>query len=275
MGNLGKRVATAVVLIPLVVFAILELPSLWLGGALGAIALAGLWEWTALAGWTARPGLRWGYLLVSVGLMVLATAAPEEHLVQVAGLGLGWWLVAFAGVIAYQCGVSVTGRWSSPVWAMFGWLVVIPAWCAVLAVHRDGTQGPWLVLALMVIIWMADIGAYFAGRRFGQRKLASRVSPGKSWEGAAGGAVAALLAAAAFVPLLGAGKAAGFMLVAAVTIVVSVFGDLTESLFKRLSGTKDSGSLLPGHGGVLDRIDSLTAAAPFFAIGVLLTGVST
>ena len=122
----------------------------------------------------------------------------------------------------------------------------------------------------MLLIWGADSGAYFAGRAFGKRKLAPKVSPGKSWEGVIGGLLTALVAAVIATQWLGAvGGLAGFLALVAVTVFISVLGDLSESLFKRVMALKDSGGILPGHGGVLDRIDSLTAAAPIFALGLL------
>lgn len=128
--------------------------------------------------------------------------------------------------------------------------------------------GNWLILSVMVLVWSADIGAYFSGKAFGKRKLAPKVSPGKSWEGVYGG-LAVSLGITAAVGVSRDWTVAQFiagLLGAAVIVFISVIGDLTESMFKRQSGVKDSSNLLPGHGGVLDRIDSLTAAIPVFAV---------
>jgi phosphatidate cytidylyltransferase len=126
----------------------------------------------------------------------------------------------------------------------------------------------------MVLVWGADIGAYFSGKAFGKKKLAPRVSPGKSWEGLYGG-LAASLAITLVVGLQQGWSTLSVLLAlagAALVVLISVVGDLTESMFKRQSGIKDSSNLLPGHGGVLDRIDSLTAAIPLFATLLWLAG---
>jgi phosphatidate cytidylyltransferase len=157
---------------------------------------------------------------------------------------------------------------------LVGLAVLVPPWLALVAVHGSGSLGPWLMLFLLVLIWTADSGAYFAGRRFGRRKLAVHVSPGKSIEGVLGALLLGGLFALACGHALGyAGAAlAAFVLLGIATVLVSVLGDLFESLIKRYRAVKDSGGLLPGHGGVLDRVDSLTAAAPFFAVGLAWLG---
>ena len=148
-------------------------------------------------------------------------------------------------------------------------LVLIPAWLALVRLHA---QGPALMLFLLLLVVAADIGAYFAGRHFGRNKLAPRVSPGKTWEGVMGGVVGAAVVALVGVSIFHV-SAAPFIGLSLVTVLASVVGDLTESLFKRHAGVKDSGSLLPGHGGVLDRVDSVTAAAPIFLVGLERLGL--
>jgi phosphatidate cytidylyltransferase len=148
-----------------------------------------------------------------------------------------------------------------------GLLILLPAWQGLILI-KQWPLGNWLILAVMVLVWGADIGAYFSGKAFGKRKLAPKVSPGKSWEGVYGGLAASLLITAIVGVTRGwSGSQFVFgLLGAAVVVFISVVGDLTESMFKRQSGIKDSSNLLPGHGGVLDRIDSLTAAIPVFAV---------
>jgi phosphatidate cytidylyltransferase len=156
-----------------------------------------------------------------------------------------------------------------------GILVLVPPFIAlarVLLAARGFARGPEMVLWMLLLVFAADIGAFFAGRKLGRHKLAPRVSPGKTWEGAIGG-----LAAVAVVALIGTLHfglpVAGGVAFACGVGAFSVIGDLTESMFKRAAGLKDSGSLLPGHGGVLDRIDSVTAAAPLYALGLFGSGV--
>jgi phosphatidate cytidylyltransferase len=148
-----------------------------------------------------------------------------------------------------------------------GLVVLVASWVALMGLRDE--FGPGYVLFLFLLIWVADIGAYFAGRRWGRRKLASIISPGKTWEGALGAGTAALaLALAGAVVLDWGSRWPGFVAICMVTVGFSIAGDLFESMMKRQRGLKDSGSLLPGHGGVLDRVDSLTAAAPVFLLGL-------
>jgi phosphatidate cytidylyltransferase len=153
-----------------------------------------------------------------------------------------------------------------------GWMFLLPGWIALVALHRDGWER---VLMLFAIIWAADAAAFFGGRRWGKTQLAARVRPAKTWEGVASacGAVLLLSLLGAALYRLSVPATAALCLVALLTLAVSITGDLFESLLKRNRGVKDSGSLLPGHGGVLDRIDSLTAAAPVFFIGLAIIGV--
>jgi phosphatidate cytidylyltransferase len=188
--------------------------------------------------------------------------------VWIALTGVLWWVLAAYLVWRYQRRgqVDVGGVFRR---ALAGGLVLVPAWAAAVALHGSPGAGPWILVYLLAVVWCADTAAFFVGRRWGRRRLASRVSPGKSWEGAAGALVCLVplaLACAGPLGMHGADRMA-FVLLTLASAVVSILGDLTESLYKRLAGLKDSGGLLPGHGGVLDRIDSLTAAAPLFFLG--------
>ncbi|MDZ7751041.1 MAG: phosphatidate cytidylyltransferase [Gammaproteobacteria bacterium] len=269
LSSLTQRVLTALVLVPLVVAAILLLSPPGFAALLGLFVLGGAWEWSAMAG-LGDTRRRVAYVLVTAavlglvyGLLARPAAGPLLLL-----LALVWWALAAALVVRFQLqGVFTTGGpWSR---GASGLLILVPAWFALVVLHRQEAGGPWLVLFLLVLIWGADTAAFFVGRRWGSRRLASRVSPGKSWEGVAGAVVAVLVLALAVGEPLGFGESlVPFLTLVALTVAASVLGDLTESLYKREAGLKDSGSLLPGHGGVLDRIDSLTAAAPLFVLGL-------
>ncbi len=150
-----------------------------------------------------------------------------------------------------------------------GVLTLLPSLAAVVAVRA---VSPWYLLILLLLTTSADIGAYFAGRAFGKRKLAPLVSPGKTWEGVMGGVAAVILVAAIASHWL-PGSPLSFTLICVGVALISVVGDLSESLFKRQAGLKDSGTLFPGHGGVLDRVDSLTAAAPLYWLGLHWLGL--
>lgn len=270
---LKQRVITAVVLAAL--FLALLFLSPWYIFALGtgvAMILA-VWEWSALAGWRQLP-VRLGYVALTVALGLAAAAtlvwSGDESLVRSALLVVcGWWALALLWVQGYP---SSAVLWSRPVVrSLMGWLVLLPAWCGLLFLHRE-PNGALLILLVVLLVACADIGAYFSGRAFGKRKLAPAVSPGKSWEGVVGGLFLALLVALLVHALWGQGNWLAVVVLVVPTVLVSVLGDLLESMVKRYCGVKDSGHLLPGHGGILDRIDGLSAAIPVFALALILTG---
>jgi len=274
--NLTQRIITAALLAPLAILGVVALPTQYFSLALGAVVLAGAWEWAGLAGW-ARGTERAAYVLI-VGVLLVAISQWDGFVMPGWGhgwqllsmMGLIWWCVALGLVARFEGGAAIRLLDRPAVHALIGWLILLPAWAALVAVHQYDRIGPLLVLFLMAIIWGADTGAYFAGRRFGQRRLCPRTSPGKSWAGVVGGLFAAGLfsAAAGFFAALPLEQGLALVALSLGATLLSVLGDVTESLFKRRIGVKDSGRLLPGHGGVLDRIDSLTAAAPFFALVV-------
>lgn len=276
MSSLARRVATAAVLVPVVVLGVLMLPTPYFGGLMALFVLAGSWEWADLSGYPAAA--RAAYTLVMALLLLGAGAAADNLLggLIISSAGVVFWIGAVAWVARYQSGNAtpvLEGRGSL---SLIGVLVLVPAWTALYLLHGAGGFGPERVLLLMLLVWGADIGAFFAGRRFGRRKLASRVSPGKSVEGVVGGvalAAGVVVVYTSWRPVVPA-PAPAVALLAAVTALASVLGDLLESLVKRRAGRKDSGVLVPGHGGVLDRIDSLTAAAPVFALGLILLGAT-
>ncbi|MGQ0657687.1 MAG: phosphatidate cytidylyltransferase [Chromatiales bacterium] len=263
-AELSVRVLTAAALITGVLSGLWWLPVNALAALLGVIALLGAWEWTAMAGCKPR-SLRYVYVAATSLAMAVLYYFLDRESVQTAvwWVGAAWWVMAAWLVVRYQTGGPDPQHGQAGKLAA-GWLILLPAWAALVVLAGNG---PWEAVVLMLLVWIADSAAYLYGRRFGRHRLASRVSPGKSWEGF----IAALLTAAvvAFVVAGSTGSARlAFVALGMVTVLFSVIGDLAESLYKRLAGMKDSGSMLPGHGGVLDRIDSLTAAAPVFALGM-------
>ena len=271
MSNLVKRIVTAAVLIPLVIATIFLLPWTGTGTVFAIVLLAGAWEWSALAGW--RTHARVAFVMVIALSIAGVGVAGYQWSLLICALASVWWLYASVRVVLLQR-TRLWPRPSAALWFVHGWAILVPAWLALVELHRSGPSGPALVMLLMVIVWLADIGAYFAGRAFGRRKLASNVSPGKTWEGATGGALSALCAVIGYGLWQLPQQWALLLALGTVTVIVSVFGDLTESAFKRISGIKDSGGLLPGHGGILDRIDSLTAASPMFLLGAIGLGIT-
>ena len=268
------RLLAALVMAPVAIAAILLLPTEWMV-ALAAVAfLAGLWEWFDLAG--IEDSLSRTVLLVAnLGLMVAivwgsrASTGFSMALLQVATIvGVIWWLVALAWLGRYRFASSDVG-YARTLKLAAGALAVIPAWCALAWIHASEPNGHRWLLAALMTVWAADTGAYFVGRKFGKHKLAPRVSPNKTIEGLIGGVAAGVVVGLAFAWFAGATPAQLpiVALVALVAVLFSVIGDLFESLLKRHADVKDSGHLIPGHGGVLDRIDGVLAALPVFALG--------
>lgn len=266
---LKQRIITALILAPIAIACVFLLPPLQFSLFVGGFILIASWEWANLA--DLEGYARFVYAGIVLLLLVTVTFLPP---VIVLGLGAIWWTVAFLLVIQYP---RATHLWSSPmVRYLLGFFVLVPGFVS-LNVLKAMPDSNFLILLLFLLIWGADIGAYFAGRAFGKRKLAPEVSPGKSWAGVYGGLVTAAAIAIAMAlfngdPSLLSWRGIVFLLGCCVIVLVSVLGDLTESMFKRARGVKDSSNLLPGHGGVLDRLDSLFAAGPVFALFVLLFG---
>lgn len=265
---LKQRLITAAILIPPAVWAILVLPNGYFAGVLAALVMLAAWEWTALMGLSATP-VRGAY----VALMLLALwGVYQLPLLPVLLAALVWWLIAILCVIRFPGGATF---WTTPpIAALIGILLLTPPWRALVDTHASIALGPSFVLFLMALIWAGDGAAYFAGRRWGRTKLAPRISPGKTWEGVGGALVAVVLLAVAGSLALAPDRLYGFIALCVATLLFSIFGDLLESMFKRHSGIKDSGTLLPGHGGMLDRIDSLTAASPIFVLGLVVLGMA-
>ncbi len=272
--SLRSRVVTAVLLAPLAIAGVLGLPTPWFAFALGSVCAFGMVEWARLIGCRGLPA--------QIGLALLSVAVPmglwhwrADGALRVAiVVGVAWWPLAALWLRNYSFGAVERGR-NLTLKAAAGLLTVAPAWAGAVALHALPERGPWWVLFVLVLIWCADIGAYFVGKRYGTTKLAPRISPGKTRAGLWGAlATSALYAVPAGFALGHAdGPLLALVALALVTVVVSVVGDLFESLIKRHSNVKDSGNIFPGHGGVFDRFDSLFAALPVFAAGKLLLGL--
>ncbi len=266
------RILTALVLLPLVIAGVLYLPTTGFALLLAAVILIGADEWTRLAAFT-KPTQRIFYLLsMALAMAVIHTglANPLLSLSLFAAAAFGWLVISLL-IIRYRPERPlVPGR---PVKLLIGYFVLLPTWASLVYLHGYGAQGPALVLYTLSLSWVADTGAYFSGRRWGKVKLSPHISPKKTREGVYGALVAVGLWSGLLIWLRPeAGSISLLVLLCLLACLVSVIGDLFESLLKRQAGIKDSGNLLPGHGGILDRIDSLTAVAPVFTLGLLLLG---
>ena len=280
---LKQRIITALILAPAAILAIFYLSLINFAAAMLVVMAIGAWEWGPLMGCANK---RYRIAFVSVTSILIATLwyflpldtlwdAPK-HLVDEANivlwLAVAWWLLSAGLTFLYP---RFSKFWSShrSVRGLFGWLTLVPTWLAFMALRSSDYQvdpyhGAQLLMFLFLMVWSADVGAYFVGKSIGKHKLLPNVSPGKTLEGFLGGVVFAcvlVVVAGYFIDW----TMAQYRIVIPVTILIttiSVLGDLNESMFKRQAGVKDSGTILPGHGGILDRIDSLTATAPIYAL---------
>ncbi|MGN6790659.1 MAG: phosphatidate cytidylyltransferase [Rhodanobacteraceae bacterium] len=273
---LKQRVITALILAPLIVALIFLTNASVFAALLGLIFLLGMWEWTRMAGVHGYP-LRVASLLGYAILFALLWQVCKTSWWWLPVLaGLAWWLQALYWLAHHRFGAGRTPAHAA-LKLVAGAFVVVPAWCAVVVMHGDMAEpntgrGHWWVLFFACIVMAADIGAFSAGRRWGHTKLAPLISPGKTREGVYGA-----LVCSGIVGLIGgallkvpADRLPAIVVLALVTVLFSIVGDLFESLVKRHAGVKDSGALFPGHGGVFDRMDSIVAALPIFVLGKFL-----
>ncbi len=276
---LKQRIITALLLLPLVLAAIFFMPTIWFMLILAIVMLAGTIEYVRLAGFSGAIATS-AFVLTQTAIFVLLYMCRDswdkDALIWLGGFAIAW-LLLFSRLALFRSNTIIDTRYRllSFVTAIIS---VTGGWFALSWLHMQD-QGPWLILLLLLIVWAADTGAYFSGKAFGKRKLAPHISPGKTIAGLVGGLIlSALIAllAVRWIPsarlLLPLGTVQIIWL-SLITVLISVGGDLMVSLHKRISGFKDSSQLLPGHGGILDRMDSLLAAAPFFALGLLLASV--
>lgn len=272
---LHKRIATASVLIPPVVVGVLMLPTLALASLFGIVITLGAWEWATLIGLS-----RAGYVGF-IGIMLITTwelVQNSQRLVTLLTFTVTMWGLGLLVVWRYP---ELPSWWPTrSVQAVVGVLVLVPAWATLVALHGGilprGTDGPRYTIFLFILVWIADTAAFFSGKRWGIHRLAPRVSPAKTLEGLLGAGLATVVTAVVGAWWLGLDIQQWilFVVLCETTLLSSVLGDLMESVIKRTQGAKDSGILLPGHGGVLDRIDSLTAAAPVFVFQLALSGAN-
>ncbi len=256
-----QRIITAVIALLALMLVLFLVPQQIAMLVIVAVMLGGAWEWSAFFGLSGNGGRVLYVIVISALLAAVMFLAVDAALIF--KVSLVWWVIALIWAFFFPTPIPAVVSW------LAGLLVLVPLYLALVTLY---IAGPMTLLFVLLIVWVADSGAFFAGRTMGRVKLAPRISPGKTWEGVIGGLLAVVLLTllrslwvdtdlAVFVP---------FCLAIA---CISIVGDLTVSMFKRTAGLKDSGSLFPGHGGVLDRIDSVAAAAPLYALGLGWAGL--
>lgn len=263
-----KRIVTAVLLIVPLLAALYLLPSAWLVPLFGAVIFVAALEWAALCGLVKTARLAYAIALTALGAaLAFAVLYRSDIIWPVTIVAALWWLWALVDLtrtsgLYFSFTAKVVG----------GFVVLVSTWVAAIFLHATDARRPLTLLFVLVLVWVADSAAYFAGRAFGRTKLAPSISPGKTVEGVAAALVAVMLLAyfcGTMIWSLQGPRLAVWVVCAVAVALVSVLGDLSESKLKRMAGVKDSGTLLPGHGGVLDRIDALTSAIPVYALGWL------
>jgi len=278
---LKLRIITALVLGPFILWSVLAFSHRAIAIELAIILLLGAWEWARMAGIT-NSYARIFYALILGLLMTVGSSLLHvfpENLTIVLYVATGWWIFCLLWLVrAEQKGIEVKSVFPGYVVVInlgIGIVVLLGAFVAITGLHQAQEYGPYYIISLLVLIWVADSAAYFTGKAIGKHKLSPNVSPGKTWEGVLGAMVATVIASYVLAILLklDSTKIFPFIALGIVSIVFSVIGDLFESMFKRKAGIKDSSHILPGHGGILDRIDSLVAAAPLFYLGLILAGI--
>ena len=260
---LKKRIMTAIFLLVLFLSSVFYLPNALFAALLAAVILVAAWEWAGLLHLEKKQTIL--YIFVT-GLLLMGAWVVRDASLYIYLIAALWWIIAAWWVMLYP----KYQYWAKPVLlSVVGWLTLIPAWVACVKLQADQAL---LLIYGFVIIWAGDTGAYFVGRKWGHNKLAPFVSPGKTIEGFCGGLCTVFLCVYILIYFFGfpVKVVSAQIFIIAVTFLAAVFGDLFESMVKRWSGKKDSGNLLPGHGGVLDRIDAVCSAMPIFALGIYL-----
>lgn len=286
---LKHRIITALVLAPATIASIFYLPLPYFSALMLVVMGIGAWEWGPLMGFSNKRR-RLAFVFITSTLIAslwyyfpllelwVNISTLQDSIIYILWLAVAWWVLSAALTFLYP---RYSTFWSShrSIRGVFGWLTLVPTWLAFIVIRSseyevDSYHGAQLIMFLFLMVWSADIGAYFVGKAFGKNKLMPNVSPGKTMEGFLGGVVVACILVTVAGTIM-QWNLEQFYLVIPITMLittVSVLGDLNESMFKRQAGIKDSGSILPGHGGILDRIDSLTATAPIYALCYALIG---
>lgn len=272
-NSLKQRIITALTLVAVFLGALVLLSPRWFSVFIGLVVLGAAWEWANLAGFYRRV-TRFGYVGLTAGLLLVAgyylPQSGRDAQVQFLAGACVWWAIALLWVQGFpSSAVLWGGKW---VKALMGCFVLVPTWVAFSVLLMDSSAGVLVVLFVVAIVVLMDTGGFVAGKIFGHRKLAPQVSPGKTWAGFLGGLALNALLIMAVGLLLKADVRLWSILAGVVlaTACASVLGDLVESMVKRQRQVKDSSSLLPGHGGILDRVDGMTAAFPVFTLLYLL-----
>ena len=256
-----QRIITAVIALLLLFMVLFLAPPAVAQIVIVAVVLGGAWEWSAFFGGSGA-ATRFAYVAV-VGALLAALSFSAVDAVLVLQVSMVWWLIALFWTFFYPTPIPLAVRWIG------GIAVLVPFYAALVLLYQ---AGPPILLFALIIVWVADSGAFFAGKTLGRVKLAPSISPGKAWEGVIGGLAAVVL----LILVRSVWFDTDYKVLVPFCLAVaclSIIGDLTVSMFKRNAGLKDSGTLFPGHGGVLDRIDSVAAAAPLFTLGVGWAGL--
>jgi phosphatidate cytidylyltransferase len=272
---LKLRILTGSLLIFAILLEILLFSAQVVAWITGIVIAVGAWEWAGICGWQSRftHALYVGALFLTMLLGYWSLEHYPEAIVYILLISCIWWIIAIRWIVYHQRRGYSSMPTSPYLKALLGGLILLPGWCALYVLH-DRYGGEWVVF-LFALIAATDTGAFFAGKRWGHTKLADKVSPGKTWEGVLGGLLGSLLITLSFALLqrMTLAELIIFTSLCLTTVLASIAGDLLESLFKRQMQLKDSGQILPGHGGILDRIDSLTSATPIFLLGMIALGI--
>lgn len=268
---LKYRIITAAILIPLVIWSVFYASAQGFTAGLAVVLFIATLEWNNFVGYNNKVSGFIFSVIVTLAFLYLEHLAELQFIQYAIYLSLVWWLISIPLLFNFPFKPSHLLQ-QKPTKIIVGFVMLLSTFLALNLLRNSQEYGSSYVMYLFLIIWIADSAAYFAGRTWGKHKLIPNVSPGKSWEGVAGGIVATLIAAFFAIDILNitSTQSIMFILVTLVTVVYSVIGDLSESMFKRMANIKDSGKILPGHGGILDRIDSLTSGLPVFLTGLWL-----